>query len=152
MTRLAPLAFVLVSVIACNDKHASAPAPRAQLGVFFGGQVQERDEIPFELDGARQTQGFRIDFPPAPGKSHHVRWEIDRPDSGRHGQGRVVSISEADVRAGQSRFDQSLPFKPGDPLGLWNIRVLVDGDIVIDREITVYDAARRRRQLADGGS
>lgn len=153
MKRLAAFALVSLAVSACNAQRGTdALVKHAELGVFFGGQVQERDEIPFELDATKQSQGFRIDLSHPPDKPHHVRWEIDRPASGRHGVDRVVSIGEADIRVGQARFDQSLPFKPGDPLGVWNVRVLVDGDIVIDRELTVFDAAARRRLLADGGA
>jgi hypothetical protein len=45
-----------------------------------------------------------------------------------------------------------LPFSPDDPLGLWNIRVLVGDQVVIDRPFVVYDAierARRREAAAD---
>lgn len=153
MRRLATLALVAVAALGCQPRSAANPLVKeAKLGVFFGGQMQDRDEIPFELDATKQTQGFRIDLARDADKSHHVHWEVDRPGTAKSGGSRVVAINDADTRAGQSRFDQAIPLKPGDPLGLWNVRVLLDGEIVIDRELTVYDAAARRRLLADGGS
>ena len=56
------------------------------------------------------------------------------------------SISgKATIRAGLSRFDQVTPFEPGNPLGLWNARVVVGGELVIDRPFEVYDRAERVR-------
>jgi hypothetical protein len=45
-----------------------------------------------------------------------------------------------------------LAFHPGDPLGVWNVRVVVRDKVVIDRPIEVFDAATRKRQAPrDGG-
>ncbi len=57
------LLFASLLALSCDHR---APAPglveHASFGVFFGGQIQERDEIPFTLDRAKLRQGFRIDF------------------------------------------------------------------------------------------
>jgi hypothetical protein len=132
---------------------------RAQFGVFYGGQVQERQEIPFVLDRTKQTHGIRIDFARPLPQALRVSWELDMPGSskrvrdraGRIGGGRLVKLQEVLVPAGRTRFDQMLPFEPGDPLGTWNIRVLVEDQVVIDRPFLVFSPAARRAQQADGG-
>jgi len=149
------------SFIACE----SAPAEqklvqRAQFGIFYGGQVQERKEIPFELDRSKQEHGFRLDFAQPLREKAKVSWELDMPGStrrvrdrrGRLGKGRLVQLGEAVVSAGRRRFDQVLPFQPGDPLGMWNLRVVARDQVVIDRPFLVYDAKARQRALRDSGT
>lgn len=132
-------------LLACDRREAPrGPVERAELGVFFGGQVQERKEIPFSVDRTKQTWGFRLTFREPLRKTAELAWEIDRP--GPRGRGRAVELGDAKVRVGQSVFDQEIVMKPGDPLGTWNVRVLVDGEVVIDRSLGVYDAAARRRE------
>jgi hypothetical protein len=141
----------------------SSRIKRAQFGIFFGEQVQEREQIPFELDRTRQMQGIRIDFTEPLSRPLKVTWEINRPLSRRTHAGskpgtkapggdRVVELGEAEANAGQTRFDQLLPFKPGDPLGIWNLRVVVDQEVAIDRRVLIYDAAERARAKADAGA
>ncbi|MBN2193139.1 MAG: hypothetical protein JW751_10015 [Polyangiaceae bacterium] len=121
------------------------PTARAEFGVYYGGQVQERERIPLEHDRTRQTQGVRLWFDGPLAKDIVVSWEIDMPGNtrgvrdvhGRVGRGRLQKLDEFRVPAGRSRFDQELVFRPSDPLGTWNIRVRVDGEIVIDRPFEV---------------
>lgn len=151
------LSLALVALLACAGC-ANEPRPRglveqAEFGIFFGGQVQERDEIPFSLDRARQTQGIRIELHEPARTALPVRWELDMPGTtrrvrdahGRRGKGRVVKTGSAELRPGQQRLDLELPFEPGDPLGTWNVRVTLAEQVVIDRPFLVYDAARRKR-------
>jgi len=132
-----------------------------EFGVFYGGQIQERDEIPLELDGSRQRQGFRLALSPPPASPLEVRWELGRPgvgrratDSlGRKARPRKVQLGRAHFRAGEGTLEQHLAFAAGDPLGLWNIRVLIGERVVIDRPFLVYDPAERaRRQQAAAGA
>lgn len=139
------VAATLVGAFGCRP-HAE-PERRAQLGIFFGGQIQERDEIPFTLDRAKQTQGFRIDFGRPLSASAKIRWEVDRPRV--RGPGRATELGQAEARVGQERFDQEIRFEPGQPLGTWNFRVLVEDDLVIDRPVLVYDARARRRAIRE---
>jgi hypothetical protein len=153
-------AALLLLQLGCEPKARSEGlVRRAQFGVFFGGQVQEREQIPFEIDQARQVQGLRIDFVRPLPHPLKVSWEIDRPLPQRRATAkrrseneRVVEMGEARAQAGQARFDKVLPFKPGDPLGTWNIRVVLGQELVLDRRFLVYDADERARaQRADGG-
>lgn len=147
------LLLALVLVFGCEPPREAPLVTRAQFGVFFGGQVQEREEIPLDFDRSKQLQGFVLEFReplPAPVV---VKWEIDMPGTGRgvrdaegrRGKGRLTKLGQAEARVGTRRFDMPMPFVPGDSIGTWNIRVTVDGRSVIDRPFLVYDAAARRR-------
>jgi hypothetical protein len=152
----------LLAVAACDARSdaAARDGVSAEFGIFYGGQVQELDEIPFELDAAKQRQGFRLTVRPAPAGALEVRWEVGRPGRGRRvrdSQGRdarprAVEVGRAHFRPGEPVFEQVLPFAPDDPLGLWNMRVLIDDQVVMDRPFVVFDAAsraRRREAAAD---
>ena len=135
----------------------SAPEVLAEFGIFYGGQVQEREQLPFELDGTRQTQGFRLRLPSPPRQAIEVRWELGMPGSGqrvadsqgRKARPRKAQLGQARWRPGETVFEQALPFSPGDPLGLWNIRVLVGSRVVLERPFFVYDPAERERHLRE---
>jgi hypothetical protein len=143
-------AFALFALAACRAEKPQTLVRSAELGIFFGGQVQEREQIPFQLDRAKQTQGFRIDFSEPLSREIKVDWEIDRPapprlrTRKRDDPERIVEIGGATARVGQSRFDQPIAFRPGEALGSWKVLVRVDGQTVIDRSLVIYDPAIRR--------
>jgi hypothetical protein len=156
--------LVLLVALGCRARTERVPALEAEFGVFFGGQVQERSELPFEVDRTRQVQGFRVDMDPPPSEPIEVTWELSLPASKRalDGQGRKAPArrtrsGRVSMRPGEPRLEQVLPFAPDDPLGLWNVRVLVGERVVIDRPFVVYDKARRaalearREATLDGG-
>ncbi len=127
------------------------PAPiRAEFGILFGGQVQQRQRIPLETDRSKQTVGFRLTFGAAVSRSQRIEWQLDLPGTsrnapdhrGRLGEGRLTRLGEAQTRAGEPRFEQVIELLPGDPLGTWNVRVLVDGNIVLDRPFLMVRADR----------
>jgi len=147
------------AVLSC--KHPSGPDPlalRATFGVFFGGQIQDRKELPFELDPAKQQQGIRIDFEAPLEHGVPVAWEIARPVSSKAAKGdasveQVVEVGEATARAGETRLDVPISFRQGQVLGTWHVRVKVDAHVVVDRDVLVFDARERRERErdADGG-
>lgn len=149
--RAALLLPVMAFGLAC-DTPSPGVVQSAEFGIFYGGQIQERDEIPFQPDASRQQQGFRVGFKQPLGSPVVVKWELSRPARKRRGQtvsrpeGRVTELGEATVPAGERQFEQRFPFVPGQPLGLWNIRVTLGSRVLIDRPFTVYDAAARRRR------
>jgi len=119
-----------VLLVACE---AAAPVSGA-VGVFYGGQVQELERI--EVDPLRAlTFGFRVDLPePSRDRDHALRWEVVRPGpAGR----RVTQVGELPIPAGLAQLEQTLPVDLREVTGLYNVRVLVDGQIVIDRAIDV---------------
>jgi hypothetical protein len=128
-------------------------AEEARFGIFYGGQIQERNELPFQLDATRQRQGFRIVLLEAFDDPVSIDWEISRPGAGAAKAGvsrperRVSELGSATLQPGQLRFEQLLPFRPGDPLGLWNIRVVLGEHVLLDRPFNVYDEATRRAAI-----
>jgi hypothetical protein len=149
---------MLLTLALCACDPSTQPAEsesvaKAEFGVFFGGQVQQREEIPFELDAARQQQGFRVVFQRPLEHARSLTWEISRPGRRKpgatysHPDGRVTELGSSTLQAGRERVEQPLVFKPGDPLGLWNIRVVLDDQVLIDRPFTVYDAGRRKAAI-----
>jgi hypothetical protein len=152
---LLPLALAWLA--ACRSRGSEALVTRAEFGVLFGGQVQTLDQIPFELDRARQTLGFRLEFGRALGAPLPIAWELDmpcratRPDAGAR-PGRALRRGRAEAGVGRTEFEQVLFFEPTDTLGTWNIRVRAAQSSVIDRPFLVYDAeARRLANRVDGG-
>jgi hypothetical protein len=165
-TRISPTlamiaAFAFAVVVAGALAGCSRPPERpfvksAKLGVFFGGEVQERREIPFELDAAKQVQGFRVEFTEPLTAETEIEWRIDMPKTraGKH-RAKESAAPEAppretltgkDVaRVSETTLDHVVSFHPGDPLGLWNVRVVVRGKVVIDRPIEVFDPAARKK-------
>lgn len=153
--QLLSAAALWLNTLACNTtthgkKHE---VEQAVFGVFYGGQLQRRDELPFQLDQQRQRQGFRIELARPLDTDTEVQWEVSRPGR-QHGSaplsqpdGRITELRSATMQAGQTRFEQQLTFEPGDPLGLWNIRVVMAGQLLLDRPFTVFDAPTRRSAL-----
>ena len=104
------------------------------VGVFYGGQVQELEQL--TLDPVRAPSfGIRVEFPEsARGSDHELRWEVVRP--GPLGR-RVTEVGELRVKGDRAALDQVLPIDLREAPGLANVRVVVDGQVVIDRAIDV---------------
>jgi hypothetical protein len=129
---------------------------RAAFGVFFGGQIQDRKELPFELDRAKQSCGIRVDFRAPLARSVQVRWEIARPLSAKPakadaGADQVTEVGEAAARVGERRLDVPVLLRQGQVLGSWHVRVKVDDRPVIDRDLLVFDPRELRAREADAG-
>jgi hypothetical protein len=122
---------------------------KAAFGVLYGGDIQERESVPFELDRRRLTLVLRLDFKEPLTREARVTWSVEMPArdlAGRHKMARITRVDEARVPPGRSRFEQVILLSPGDPLGSWRLRAEVDGKTVLERPFSVYDPA-----LGDGG-
>lgn len=122
--------FLSLGLLHCDD----ARPVTGSVGVFYGGQVQELEVL--ALDPLRMPKfGIHLEVPPsAQDEPHAARWEVVRPGpAGR----RVTQIGELSIEAGRSGIDQVLPVDLRESVGLMNVRVLVDGQLVIDRAIEV---------------
>jgi hypothetical protein len=145
--------IVLSSCLGCGQQEQKPLLEHAELGVFFGGEIQERSELALILDRAVQAQGFRLRFSEPLTEPLTVRWEIDMPGagrrvrdtSGRRGYGRLTRVAEAEARTGLRLFEQEIRFVPEDSPGTWNVRVRVGDQLALDRSVWVYDAVKRRR-------
>ena len=139
-----------------SDQAEDPLVERASFGVFFGGQIQDRKELPFELDSTKQRIGIRIDFRAPLAHSVPVAWEIARPVGGKAKKSdaaadHVVEVGDAAARVGEARLDVPLSLRQGQGIGIWHVRVKVDGRQVIDRDVLVFDPRDRREREADAG-
>ena len=144
-------------LLGCPSKpERDALVERAAFGVFFGGQIQDRKELPFELDPTKQRCGIRIEFRAPLTRSVQVAWEIARPLTARASKGdaaleRVTEVGAAAARVGESRLDVPVSLRQGQVLGTWHVQVKVDGRAVIDRDVLVFDPRERRERELDAG-
>ncbi|HSC88481.1 MAG TPA: hypothetical protein VLC09_14460, partial [Polyangiaceae bacterium] len=105
---------------------------RGALGIFYGGQLQELNEIGWTPEHL-PTLGFALDF--AEGDpSSRVRYEVTRP--GPLGR-RVTELTSLERPAGRRRLEQRIPLDAQAPLGTWNVRVSVDERLIVDRAFVV---------------
>lgn len=136
---------LLVAALVASGCHGTPQAEpvHARFGVFFGGQVQEREEIPLIVDRARQSIGIRLEFDSAPAVSERVSWELEKPRATKSGAslGSVVDYGEARTRAGEPVLDVPLTFRDGDRPGPWRVRVALEGKNVLDRAFKVIPAS-----------
>jgi hypothetical protein len=145
---------VATCALGCTPKSDPDPlVESATFGVFFGGQIQDRKELPFELDPAKQQQGIRVDFRAPLARAVPVSWEIARPVSAKAtksdgGLEQVVEVGDATARVGETRLDVPLSFRQGQVLGTWHVRVKVDTRVAIDRDVLVFDPRERRERDA----
>lgn len=132
MTGCFRLAVSLAIVCASCSKPAPEIAPtRGVFGVFFGGQVQELQELEVPPLGLTNL-GFRLTFSAENAHDRRVHYEVVRPGS----RGRRLTIADDFVvGAGETTFDRPIPIPPDAELGTWNVRVECDGVAVIDRAI-----------------
>lgn len=149
--RLGWFGVVLGLGAACKPAPTN-PFERAEFGVLFGGQIQERTEIPFELDSSKQTLGFVVQLRQPLSAPTSLHWELSKP--GPLAANRVsdplsrrVELFDAPLGAGQTQIQKTVNLEPGDGLGMWNIRVTVGDQLAIDRAFMVFDPATRARKV-----
>jgi len=131
-----------LALVACH-RAPEPPAVRARFGVFFGGELQEREEVPLILDRTRQTIGIRLEFASAPTSTARITWELEKPVASKRGRppGTVVDYGEARTRPGEALLDLPLAFRQGDRPGAWRVRVALDGQRVLERDFKVIPAS-----------
>ncbi len=144
LSRLRPLGCAAwIGLVGCAPEPPEGDGPvRAELGVFYGGQVQQLRRVPWPEDGQRPTFGFRLTFAEPLPQEQVVRWEVEMPSRTTAGQ-RIERIAEARLESGRARLDQAVEVPPGARLGLWNVRVIVGEQLVLDRAVTLFDPGAR---------
>ena len=132
---------VALALAACH-RAPEPPSVSAHFGVFFGGQLQEREAVPLIVDRARQSMGVRLEFATPPPTEQRVTWEVEKPTPGKKGNDttRLVAYGEARTRIGEAVLDVPLAFQPGDRPGPWRIRVALDGQRLLERAFAVTPA------------
>jgi hypothetical protein len=135
---------------ACTPERLTEGGASARFGVLFGGQIQQRSEIPFELDPLKQSLALEIIFKQPLNQDSVVHWELSKPGTRRGPyqlatpEDRITEFGDELVSKGQRRLEKRFTIKPGDNLGLWNIRVNVDSHVLLDRPFSVFDPTTRR--------
>ncbi len=156
----ASLMVLMIGLGALRCSAKSDPDPlveRAAFGVFFGGQIQDRKQLAFELDPAQQSTGFRIDFRAPLKRAVQVSWEIARP-LGAHarpadaGADQVVEVGQVVARVGETRLDVPVLLRRGQALGAWHVRVKVDARVVLERDVQVFDVRALPARERGGGT
>lgn len=130
-------ALLLCVLSSCEEREAK---PRAEFGVLYGGDIQDRAQIPLKLPPERQAIGLRVHFPRPLQRDALISWEFERPTRlpGRDsGVLYAAELGEQRVPAGETRFDAPLRFRKDDPLGTWRIRIRVDGRVILERDFEV---------------
>ena len=136
-------------VFAC-EKPSEPPAVRASFGVFFGGQVQERKELPLVLDRTRQAHGIRLDFRDPPERPLRVTWEVEKPAGAKNEDGGTITdYGETRTRVGEERLEIPLAFRATDRPGAWRVRVSVAERVVLDRAFEVIAPGPVPRAVED---
>jgi len=140
----------IVGVLALSACDQTVAPPRAALGVFYGGQIQELRRVALSAEPGKERYGFQVALS---GQATHVTWEIARP--ARFLAGKWVpaqaEVGEEELRTGEHTFSKIFSFEPGAPTGTWNFRVLVDRRLVLDRAIEVYDSSQKPRGSKNRG-
>ena len=132
------LAGVLVVRSARRD--AETRLPRAEFGVLFGGDIQDRDRLTLELDSNKQELGLRVTFPEPVTRATRVDWEIEKPSGVRGldgGFARAAELGKIELSPGERRADAKFGFRKGDLPGSWRVRVSIDGESVLNRGFEV---------------
>jgi len=137
---------LLLALASCRS--ADEQAPRAEFGVLFGGDVQDRTELPLELDRAKQELGLRVTFAEPVLRATRISWEIERPSELRGldgGATRSAELGAVTLNAGERRADGAFAFRAGDRPGSWRVRISVEGKVVLDRSFEVVRGDERAR-------
>ena len=133
----------LAVAIGAGCRTRSAPEPvKARFGVLFGGQIQERQEIPLILDRSRLALVVRVEWAEPPETAERVHWELAQPANPKDADaGSLVAYGDARARPGEPELDIPLAFRPGDKPGPWRVRVEVEGRPVLERPFRVVPAS-----------
>jgi hypothetical protein len=144
--------LLVSSSCACDGNPALPPSEvtSAQFGLFFGGQVQQRLELPKPLSHSQSGQGVRLEFRRRLSQPTQVTWHLNHPTARNGPRGpcnapRATRSASFMVPAGSDRFEQALAFEPTDPPGTYSLRVLVGDELVLDRSFRLVQS-----RLEDG--
>jgi hypothetical protein len=142
------LAGLLLLLAAGACRGADDAAPRAEFGVLFGGDIQDRERLPLELDRAKQELGLRVTFAEPVRRPTRISWEVERPSALRGLDGgvtRAAELGSLTLSSGERRADASFAFRAGDPPGAWRVRIRVEDRVVLERGFEVVRTDRRDR-------
>lgn len=126
----------------CKPESDPLALERAEFGVVFGGDIQDREVIALELDPRRQELGLRVTFREPLPRAVRVSWELEKPTRQRAADGGMLyaaELGERRAQSGERRMEARLAFRSSDGPGTWRVRVRVDGRVVHERTFEVVD-------------
>jgi hypothetical protein len=103
--------FWLVGTFGCGQSEAEASA---ELGVFFGGQLQQLEEVARPSALGRERAGFRLSLFEGARLPSQVNWEITRPAQRLDGKLRPerTELGADTLAPGQREMVQWFPLEP----------------------------------------
>lgn len=131
-------------LVGCEKSSLESAETRVQVGVFFGGQVQQLEEVRysaleppllgFRLTRSRKDQSTRNGSSSEATVSKEIRFQLVVPGpAGR----RVTKIGEVHWAADAASLDQVFDLPEHARHGIWNVRIVQDDFILADRAIHV---------------
>jgi hypothetical protein len=142
---LALAALALLACAACRARSDDPELDRVEFGVLFGGDIQDRAEIPLQHDAAQQELALRVTFRKEQTRERVVSFELERPTAQRAPDGGISYAAQlGEIRAlpGERRAEAKLGFRRGDLPGPWRLLVRLDGRQVLERRFTVVEPTR----------
>jgi hypothetical protein len=140
-----------LGLAACPDAGPEPAVERAEFGVLFGGDIQDRPVLPLRPGPAPEGLGeglaLRVTFARPLEREVEVSWEIERPAGKRAPDGGALYAAEVGhlrAETGARRVDARFHFRPSDPPGTWRARIRVAGRVVYDRSFRVEAEENRR--------
>ncbi len=122
--------ILCIFLTACSAAESSKQ-PKGRFGVFYGGQVRALSEM--SLKGAKLPKlGFRLSHSQVSKQPRQVEYRLVRP--GRTSQ-RIKEWGRLNWQGEQPQLDHLLPWPEKFRAGYWSLRVLVDGQLILDRSI-----------------
>lgn len=119
-------------LLACRGE-TPVPLPLAEVGVFYGGQVQQTKVV--DVGRVHPPQlGVRVRWPNNVTSRRDVSLVIEVTRPGAAGR-RVVERTDLTFKHDRERVDHLLRLDPEDRLGTWNVRVEHPNALLADRAI-----------------
>lgn len=122
------LAISVLPLGACQPEEA--PLPTAEVGVFYGGQVQRVERL--EVSTVKPPKiGFRVVVPDSV-RHEPISFELVRPGpAGR----RVKKAGVFELASDQKQLDHVFSWEDEERLGIWNVRVTMGELLLADRAL-----------------
>ncbi|MGC4092203.1 MAG: hypothetical protein QM756_30850 [Polyangiaceae bacterium] len=134
----------LCLLFSCRSPQPDNGVERVEFGVPFGGDIQDRAQIPLDLESRELL--LRVTFKGPLPRERLLGWELERPSTQRGADGGLLfaaEVGEARVPAGESRAEAKLAFRRTDPPGPWRIRARLDGQALFERTFEVLARDKR---------
>jgi hypothetical protein len=145
--RLAALALGATLLAGCRNSNVDPEVERVEFGVPFGGDIQDRTQIPLDLEG--RELALKVTFRAPLTRERSLSWELERPTNSRASDGGMLfsaELGEARVLRGERSAEAKFSLRRGDLPGPWRIRVRLEGRTLLERRFEVTEPAAREKR------